>query len=39
MVVSANTGEGIADALRAVEADLPRPGSVQALLPYERGDL
>ena len=26
VVVSAKTGEGIADALRAVEADLPRPG-------------
>ena len=27
VVVSAKTGEGIADVLRAVEADLPRPGS------------
>jgi GTPase len=40
VVVSAKTGEGIEEALRAVEADLPRPGvSFEALLPYERGDL
>jgi GTP-binding protein HflX len=40
VVVSARTGEGIEAALRAVEADLPRPGvSFEALLPYERGDL
>ena len=40
MVVSAKTGEGIAEALAAVEADLPRPGvAFEALLPYERGDL
>ena len=40
VVVSAKTGEGIADALLAVEADLPRPGvPFEALLPYERGDL
>ena len=40
VVVSAQTGEGIAEALAAVEADLPRPGvEVAALLPYERGDL
>ena len=40
VVVSARTGEGIEEALRAVEADLPRPGvSFEALLPYERGDL
>ena len=39
-MVSAKTGEGIADVLRAVEADLPRPGvAFEALLPYERGDL
>jgi GTPase len=39
-VVSAKTGEGIAEALLAIEADLPRPGIVvEALLPYERGDL
>jgi GTPase len=40
VVVSARTGEGIAEALSAVEADLPRPDvSFEALLPYERGDL
>ena len=40
VVVSAKTGEGIAEALLAVEADLPRPRiAVEALLPYERGDL
>ncbi len=40
VVVSARTGEGIAEALAAVEAELPRPGvQFAALLPYERGDL
>lgn len=40
VVVSAKTGEGVADVLAAVEADLPRPGvAVDVLLPYERGDL
>ncbi len=40
VVVSARTGEGIADALRAIESELPRPGvPFEALLPYERGDL
>ena len=40
VVVSARTGEGIANALLDVEADLPRPGiAFEALLPYERGDL
>ena len=40
VVVSARTGEGIAEALAAVEAELPRPGvEFDALLPYERGDL
>src|SRR3954464_13358926 len=40
VVVSAKTGEGIAEALVAIEADLPRPGvPFEALLPYERGDL
>jgi len=40
VVVSAKTGEGIAEALAAVEADLPRPGvAFEALLPFERGDL
>src|SRR6188472_2236478 len=40
VVVSAHTGEGIVEALEAVEADLPRPQvEVAALLPYDRGDL
>jgi GTP-binding protein HflX len=40
VVVSARTGEGIVEALRAVEADLPHPSvQVEVLLPYERGDL
>ncbi len=40
VVVSARTGEGIEDALVAIEADLPRPSvEVDALLPYDRGDL
>ncbi len=40
VVVSAQTGEGIAEALAAVEADLPRPQTeVSVLLPYDRGDL
>jgi GTP-binding protein HflX len=40
VVVSAKTGEGIADAIVAVEADLPRPEvEFSALLPYARGDL
>jgi GTP-binding protein HflX len=40
VVVSAKTGEGIAEALKAVEGDLPKPGvEFKALVPYERGDL
>ncbi len=40
VVVSARTGEGVADALAAIEADLPHPGvAFEALLPYHRGDL
>ena len=40
VAVSAKTGEGIAEALRAVEADLPHPSvPIHALLPYTRGDL
>ncbi|HET6560276.1 MAG TPA: GTPase HflX [Marmoricola sp.] len=40
VVVSAKTGEGVADVLAAIEDDLPRPGvAFDALLPYERGDL
>lgn len=40
VVVSARTGEGIAEALALIEAELPRPTvEFRALLPYERGDL
>ncbi len=40
VVVSARTGEGITDALAAIEDELPRPDvEFSALLPYERGDL
>jgi GTP-binding protein HflX len=40
VVCSARTGEGIADVLAAIEADLPRPDvEVRVLLPYDRGDL
>lgn len=40
VVVSALTGEGISEALAAVEAELPRPDvEFHALVPYERGDL
>ena len=40
VVVSAKTGEGIAEALAVVETELPRPDvEFQVLLPYERGDL
>jgi GTP-binding protein HflX len=40
VVVSARTGEGVAEALAVVEAELPRPGvEFSALVPYERGDL
>ena len=40
VVVSAKTGEGIDEALKAIEAELPRPGvQFEALVPYERGDL
>ena len=40
VVVSAKTGEGIAEALEVVESELPKPGvEFKALLPYERGDL
>ena len=40
VVVSARTGEGIAEALAVVEGELPHPGvAFEALLPYERGDL
>ncbi|WP_028643180.1 GTPase HflX [Nocardioides sp. URHA0020] len=40
VVVSAKTGEGIAEALTVIEGELPRPSvEFRALLPYERGDL
>jgi GTPase len=40
VAVSARTGDGIDEASVAIEADLPRPAvDVDALLPYERGDL
>ena len=40
VVVSARTGEGIAEALAVVEAELPRPSvEIEVLLPYSRGDL
>ncbi|GAA4810016.1 GTPase HflX [Nocardioides caeni] len=40
VAVSAHTGEGIAEALAAIEADLPRPRvEFTALVPYARGDL
>ena len=40
LVVSARTGEGMAEALRVIEGELPRPGvEFAALLPYDRGDL
>jgi GTPase len=40
VVVSAKTGEGIAEALAVIEGELPRPEvEFKALLPYERGDL
>jgi GTP-binding protein HflX len=40
IVVSAATGQGIAELLAAVEVDLPNPEQqVDVLLPFERGDL
>src|SRR4051812_7368141 len=40
IVVSARTGAGIAELTALVEASLPRPDfSVDALVPYDRGDL
>ena len=40
VVVSAKTGEGMAEALAVIEGELPRPDvEFSALLPYERGDL
>ncbi|WP_244931571.1 GTPase HflX [Nocardioides sp. W7] len=40
IVVSAKTGEGIAEAIALVEGELPRPSvEFDALVPYARGDL
>ncbi len=40
VAASARTGEGIAELLEAIEADLPHPGvEVSVLVPYDRGDL
>ncbi len=40
VVVSAKTGEGIEEALRLVESELPHPAvEFAALVPYARGDL
>jgi GTP-binding protein HflX len=40
VVVSARTGEGIADALAQIESELPKPSvDFAVLLPYSRGDL
>ncbi|MCM0620172.1 GTPase HflX [Nocardioides bruguierae] len=40
VVVSAKTGQGIAEALAVIESELPRPAvQFKVLLPYERGDL
>ncbi|MDQ1102718.1 GTP-binding protein HflX [Nocardioides zeae] len=40
VVVSARTGEGIAEALRVVEGELPHPAEpFDVLVPYARGDL
>jgi GTPase len=40
VVVSAATGTGLEDLLAAIEVDLPSPTeSVDAVLPYDRGDL
>jgi GTP-binding protein HflX len=40
VVVSARTGEGVAEARAVLEDELPRPGvEFTALLPYQRGDL
>ncbi|WP_344771853.1 GTPase HflX [Nocardioides panacisoli] len=40
VAVSARTGAGIAEAVTAIEGDLPRPAyTFDALVPYARGDL
>lgn len=40
VVVSARTGEGLDDLLRAISEGIPRPGvEMDLLVPYDRGDL
>ncbi|HNA99364.1 MAG TPA: GTPase HflX [Marmoricola sp.] len=40
VLVSARTGEGIAEVLEAIEADLPKPSvEMNVVVPYARGDL
>jgi GTP-binding protein HflX len=40
VVVSARTGEGLAELVSAIEANTPHPPvEVDALVPYARGDL
>ena len=40
LVVSARTGEGVAELLAAIEAELPRPWvEVDVVVPYRRGDV
>jgi GTP-binding protein HflX len=40
VVVSARTGEGIAELLKAISESIPRPNvKMQLLVPYHRGDL
>jgi GTP-binding protein HflX len=40
VVVSARTGEGIAELLKAISDAIPRPSvKLELLIPYDRGDL
>jgi GTP-binding protein HflX len=40
VVVSARTGQGIAELLKAISDAIPRPGvKLELLIPYDRGDL
>jgi GTP-binding protein HflX len=40
VVVSARTGEGIPELLKAISDGIPRPGvKLELLIPYNRGDL
>ena len=40
VVVSARTGEGIAELLKTISDSIPRPGvQLELLIPYNRGDL